>query len=506
MNDKNQKKSPNQGPLEKGINVPPGNGDSKNDNCEEILKIIHRNGGLPVTINASRIIEEHRGDEFNEIKGISHFIKRSRIDFNVYKGLMDDILLCRPTDAGPGRGKNPGKKDGFDGTCKEPEISTGLSNAAVPDSPFLSSEDVSNFRNGALFSSSKSYSILKYATEKFVHTYLGLDPGDIPNPSLDVLPYISLIEAKLQDIQSSFGEGIQFRPLFSELIWNYWHEEGMLVHTINAIARRFQNKRSHRGNDPLANLDLDPLRPINNLIWGYIQDSINRLTPTRRAFEYDHEYGLSLFAAGATKLRSADSRSFFIQAFHNLLYKCAIFYTEADNLFKVPDAFPVLNALREVHLLLSEGAGSQFGDLPITARSEMLLEQYMLSRPEIREFLGGRVMVPYDEPWMDRVDTMKAIQGWPGASISYYRDLAKFGEEIILSIRWISWSQVNHRDFAREWALIFRDAIQRYLHCYHAVTGVDLSAIEISGGDEKSIMPALLIGRKAQRDLMMRKR
>ena len=116
-------------------------------------------------------------------------------------------------------------------------------------------------------------------------------------------------------------------------------------------------------------------------------------------------------------------------------------------------------------------------------------------------------MVPYDEPWMDKVDTMKTLQGWPGASISYFRDLATFGEEIILSIRWISWSQVNNRDVAREWALVFRDAIQRYLHCYQAVTGVDLTALEVAGGvDQKSIMPALLIGRKAQRDLSVRKR
>ncbi len=79
----------------------------------------------------------------------------------------------------------------------------------------------------------------------------------------------------------------------------------------------------------------------------------------------------------------------FIQAFHNLLYRRAVFYNEADNLFKVPDAFPVLNALREVHLLLAEGAHNQFGDLPITARAEMMMEQYILSRSEIREFLGA---------------------------------------------------------------------------------------------------------------------
>jgi len=39
----------------------------------------------------------------------------------------------------------------------------------------------------------------------------------------------------------------------------------------------------------------------------------------------------------------------------------------------IADAFPVLNALREVHLLLAEGAHNQYGDLPWTARHEMLM-------------------------------------------------------------------------------------------------------------------------------------
>ncbi len=53
---------------------------------------------------------------------------------------------------------------------------------------------------------------------------------------------------------------------------------------------------------------LDALRPLSNLIWGYIQDTEanHLLTTRRRAFEYDHQYGLSLFAGGGFKLNSAD--------------------------------------------------------------------------------------------------------------------------------------------------------------------------------------------------------
>ena len=83
------------------------------------------------------------------------------------------------------------------------------------------------------------------------------------------------------------------QPSLIELIWSYWHEEGMLVQTMNAIAWRFQNQRSGPA-DPLADLEMDPLRPLNNLIWGYVQDEQNRLTVRRRAYEYDHQYGLQL--------------------------------------------------------------------------------------------------------------------------------------------------------------------------------------------------------------------
>ena len=74
---------------------------------------------------------------------------------------------------------------------------------------------------------------------------------------------------------------------------------------------------------------------------------------------------------------------------------CTEFYKQDDETTVKADAFGVLNALKEVHLILSQGAHSQFGDLPPTARIEMLMQQWLLSRPEFREFLPTRVMVAY---------------------------------------------------------------------------------------------------------------
>ncbi|MBV8273901.1 MAG: hypothetical protein JO170_01395 [Verrucomicrobia bacterium] len=305
--------------------------------------------------------------------------------------------------------------------------------------------------------------------------------------------YLRLIRDKLRDVpirrplfgeesdldlpEGSFGilETKLTNPCLLELIWSYWHEEGMLVQTMNAIALRFQNRRlSDR--DPLANLEIDPIRPLNNLMWGYIQDDQHRLTLQRRSFEYDHHYGLRLEGRALPDARSADSRSKFIEAFHNLLHLCSVFFKQDDDTTFIADGFPVLNALKEVHRIVAEGAHNQFGDLPSTARIEMLMQQWLLARPEFREYLPTRIMVAYPEPWMDRVDAMKKLQNWTDSSIADFSWLARFGEQILLTIRYGAWSEVNEREHASNWARYWRTEIQGYIHSYRAVTGVDLTS------------------------------
>ncbi|CRK59234.1 hypothetical protein [Alloactinosynnema sp. L-07] len=300
------------------------------------------------------------------------------------------------------------------------------------------------------------------------------------------LPYLRVIRDRLSDIPlKSPGEitdncyGILRSrltgPLAMELIWSYWHEEGMLVQAINAILARFQNRRTVHGVDPLARFDLDPLRPLANLFWGWAEDELHRLTVRRRAFEYDHEYGLTLLGRAVSRQATVDSRSRFVESFHTLLHNCSLFFKEDDDTTVLADGFPLLNALRETHLILAEGAHNQFGDLPSAARAEMLIMEWLLARPEMREFLGGRAMVPYEEEWMDRVDTMKQLQGWANTSVTHTRDMGVFGEQLLLGIRYGNWSVVNDPQQAANWARYWRPEIQRYTHAYRATTGVDLT-------------------------------
>jgi len=273
---------------------------------------------------------------------------------------------------------------------------------------------------------------------------------------------------------NDFSAKLMHPPLI-ELIWSYWMEELQLVQTMNAVSRRFQNISSGP-RDPLAQLELDSLRPLNNLIWGWVQDEQHRLPIERRAAEYAHQYGLQLFGRAVPKVRTADNRSRFLGAFHTLLNLCVPFFRQADDTTVVPDGFPILNALREVHLILSEGAHNQFLDLPTTSRIEMMMQQWLLARPEFREYLPRRAMVAYPEPWMHSVESMRKLQGWGDTNTFQFWQLATMGEQIVSSIRWGDWNSINDPANAANWATFFRPEIQAYIHSYRAVTGVDVSA------------------------------
>jgi hypothetical protein len=307
---------------------------------------------------------------------------------------------------------------------------------------------------------------------------------------LHVLPYLALVRLQLRDVaivgadrdedeaanicQGIIAEKLAY-PCFLELLWSYWLEEGNLVQTLNAITWRFQNRTTAPpGRDPLAGLEIDPLRRLNNLLWGWIQDTQHRLTIARRAYEYDHEYGLVLASKPGHPVRGADSRSRFIEAFHNLLCVCAEFFVRDDDTTVIADGFSVLNALKETHNILTQGAHNQYGDLPWTARHEMLMNQWILARPEMRDFLPTRAMVVEPEPWISRVDAMNKLQGWSDTAVLHFRDLAAFGEQLLLSIRFGNWTVEDRPDNAANWARYWRPEIQRYTFAYRAVTGVDL--------------------------------
>jgi hypothetical protein len=444
----------------------------KDDCCDKVLGVLQT--GVKVELTPS-------GGNFKDPDKIEQTwdaIEKTKLPFAKVQELVDSIIDPIPT----------------------------IASAANPASPCKS-----------LLLNSQAYTILKFAMEQIVKSQLGRADANtsIPAPNVvlppstvgGILPYYERVIKEVGNFFNTAGSiynnaffKTRLQGTRSELLWSYWHEEGMLVQTINAIALRFQNI-GLGGRDPLANFELDSLRPISNILWGYVQDAQHRLNIVRRNYEYQSQYGIRLIGKAAPDLLPVTSRSNFIGAFHNLLHKCSLYFRDVDNLTIRADAFPLLNALREVNLLLTEGMHNQFNDLSVTARVEMMVEQWILGRKEIKEFLRGKAMVIYDEPWMGVVDTMKTLQGWQSTSIKPYHELAEFGEDILLSIRYTMWSQISNPQVAGSWANRFRAAIQRYIYSYQAVTGVDLTADNVPEA-AKSVMPATLIYNRYQKEKM----
>ena len=58
----------------------------------------------------------------------------------------------------------------------------------------------------------------------------------------------------------------------------------------------------------------------------------------------------------------------------------------------------------------------------------------------------------------------------------HFHHLASFGEQILLSIRFGDWTDLDKKAaHAANWARYWRSEIQGYIHAYRTVTGVDLS-------------------------------
>jgi hypothetical protein len=76
---------------------------------------------------------------------------------------------------------------------------------------------------------------------------------------------------------------------------------------------------------------------------------------------------------------------------------------------------------------------------------------------------------------MPQVDTMKTLQGWSDVTVTHFHDLATFGEQILLSVRYGDWIDLNDENHAKNWARYWRPEIQSYIHAYRTVTGIDLT-------------------------------
>lgn len=426
-------------------------------------------GNQPFDVDLKPTVFEKKPSE-----GLWDAIKRYRINFNELKTFVDDVL------------------------CK-PGWGTGVSNF-----------DKERDRYRLPFVNVDQYSLVKYAIDAYMRHALRLKDGDAGSYTLNPLPYYAGLKNSLAELlgtkyESRDTDCIKFREgkrngfIAIELIWSYWTEQAMLVQAMNAVSLRYQNIRGLHPIEPMIRFDTSPLLPLSDILWGYIQDEQHRTTLHRRTFEYQHAYNLNLIGKAVPRQVGVDNRSRFLSTFHNLLHQAALFYKEYDDKTRNADAFNLLIALRDVHLLLTEGNHNAYYNMTYTTRHEMLTMQYLFSQPEMQVFLGGRPMMPV-EPHVGVLDTIKTVQGWDPMGTMHYYDLANTGEQLLLSIRFGDWNEgIYTTADAGNWAIAFRDRISTYINAYRNVTMIDLSADSLrSSLEEHALQPSLLIQRRMQ--------
>jgi hypothetical protein len=419
-----------------------------------------------------------------------HDIVHSRPDFNHYQAFIDGVLSFSD--------------------------SSGITSL---------NETARNFAKNRLpFTNVDEYALVKFATEYYMKKTLNIETSYY-NANMP-LPLYQHVTETYDEVENdykprTFGaentrnrnrdtiikndnslkkERTQSVPMI-ELLWSYWMEQAMVIQTMGAVSLRFQNIKGAHAVEPLMRFDTGPLRPLSTLIWGFCQDEQHRTTLARRVSEYQHAYNLTLIGRAVPKMQGVDNRSYFLEAFHNLLYQASMYFKDFDDMTRRADAFPLLNSLREVHLLLSEGYHNAYMNMTWTTRMEMRMMQYILARPEMKMFLGGRPRVPYPEQWMDKVDTMKQIQGWDNSSTLHYFDLANAGESILLGIRFGDWTTSSFTaESASNFIIALRPQIQTYISALFSVTGLNLSADSAQPvtAEQRAMQPAVLIQRRMQ--------
>src|SRR5262245_41884870 len=103
----------------------------------------------------------------------------------------------------------------------------------------------------------------------------------------------------------------------------------------------------------------------------------------------------------------------------------------------------------------------------------MLVQQWILARPEVSQFLHGEATAPEAERWMDRIDRLRRMLGWGSASITHLRDLAIHGERLLLSVRLGAWNVDRSPADGANWARAWRESVQTYAHACRSVVGRD---------------------------------
>ena len=101
---------------------------------------------------------------------------------------------------------------------------------------------------------------------------------------------------------------------------------------------------------------------------------MHRLTVRRRASSTSTSTASRSSAGPSRSAHVVERRSGFLETFHQvLLLRTGL--RGLDDLTVQPDAFPLYLALRDCHIVLSQGTQNQYGEMAVAARAEFLVMQ-----------------------------------------------------------------------------------------------------------------------------------
>ena len=264
------------------------------------------------------------------------------------------------------------------------------------------------------------------------------------------------------------------RPLFCELIFVFWIEIGLLAQSFRLVAHRFQNYGASKKVARLSHLNVAALRPVAGLLFDWLSQQHEVRTVHARVHAYLHEFNCALPGKAARPIAPVRTETGFSSAFHGLLHVALRYYLQTSELTWVPDAFPLLTALRTLSEVLKRTEVNTFQRTAFDARREFASYGVILGTPEVRRFLVTEG-IPAREDWIPAVDALNDLAGWRVGAMLNYLDLATEGERILASVRWLDWDAADDA-MAQAWANANRQSVQCYAFRTRLISGLDLAS------------------------------
>lgn len=310
------------------------------------------------------------------------------------------------------------------------------------------------------------------------------------------------------------------RPPMYDLIWSYWMSLAGLTETMNAVVDCYRRKSNER-TALLSDVRFDLLRPIGNLLSGYARDTEIPITHEEYLVELQAQYGLMLPEHAELDIQGMQSDTSFLGALHNVIGGSGKLLRDRLNKTLDVDTHSLGRILGNMNVRLAMGAHNQLWEVTRRIRRDMLVQQWILSRPEVTEFLRVPAMVDMREGWMSALAAYRdrknqqsrsasrsgnygSVSGNSSQSalvVQQFHRLACKSEIMVLGARWGGWSNEDMVGKSAEgWLNEVQHDIKDYISDYREVTrlvNLDVETADPQALALREMQPLQFLGSQA---------